>query len=269
MAIPIELKGAETEWRGFFDVTLRTGDGDARFIFSAYDKAGNLCDSISQGEFFVIDTLVRSDSSEVKEISCLSEPETRIKVLPESLDQDIRIEITKENADIGTVATYRIKAYDKHFRQIKDIRFKKPIEIDFDGKYESLDLSVYFWDGVKWNRVQDSITSVKVDYLGKFALMKASSSEKSLIRCWASPNPFSPNGKDNFGDKTIFHLVFDSSDFYINIYDINGRLIKRIENGNRVWDGTDNRGRYVEGGLYIFQVHLGQRIISGTVTVIR
>ncbi|MGB9596333.1 MAG: hypothetical protein ACPL7B_08635, partial [Candidatus Poribacteria bacterium] len=116
---------------------------------------------------------------------------------------------------------------------------------------------------------QDSITDVKVDYIGKFALMNASISEKSVMKCWASPNPFSPSGKDNFGSKTIFHLVADNSDFYINIYDINGRLIKRIEDGNRIWDGTDERGRIVEGGLYIFQVHLGHKIMSGTVVVIK
>ncbi|MGB9597524.1 MAG: Ig-like domain repeat protein, partial [Candidatus Poribacteria bacterium] len=155
MAVPIELKGFEIEWKGAFDVTLNTGDGNARFIFSAYDKAGNLCDTISKGEFFIIDTLIRSDSNEIREIICLSEPKTKIKISPESLNNDIRIEIIKIKADIGTVATYEIMAYDLNKKHIKDIRFRKPIEINFDNKYESLNLSVYFWDGVKWNRIQD------------------------------------------------------------------------------------------------------------------
>lgn len=269
MATPIELKGFGTEWKGIFDVTLHTGDGNAKFIFSAYDKANNLGDNISQGEFFVIDTLIRSDSNEVKEISCLSEPKTKVIIPSSALNQDIKFEILKSKPDFGTVATYEIIAYDSRMKQIRDIRFKKPIELSFDDKYKSLDLSVYFWDGVKWNRVQDSISSVKIDYIGRFALMNASTSEKSVMRCWAAPNPFSPIGKDSFGDKTVFHLVSDNSDFYINIYDINGRLIKRIENGNRVWDGTDDRGRFVEGGLYIFQVHLGKQVMSGTVVVLK
>jgi hypothetical protein len=51
-------------WYGEFKVDLRSGDGLAKFEFSAIDKAGNIGASISEGDSFLIDTLVRKDAKE-------------------------------------------------------------------------------------------------------------------------------------------------------------------------------------------------------------
>jgi gliding motility-associated-like protein len=267
--IPVNLTGSGTEWKGFFNVDLRTGDGNAVFIFSALDEAQNMGDIITEGDYFRVDTLIHANEN--GEILCITEPGTRISVPSGTNDQDMRIEIIKTTPDSGAVASYNIIAYDVQMRKLSNLRLRRPLEITFDSKYNDLGLSVYFWDEVKWHKVQDSLTGVKIDYLGKFALMKPSIAERNVEKCWAAPNPFTPNGSNDPSDKTIFHVVTGDSEteFTINVYDINGRLVKRIENNNRVWNGTDDRGKPVEGGLYIFQVHLGHKIMSGTVVVLR
>jgi gliding motility-associated-like protein len=270
-SIPIKLTGSGTEWKGSFDVTIHTGDGDAKFFFYCVDQASNSGDRITEGDSFRIDTLIHADSSENSQVLCLSELGTKLSLPVGAINQDMRIEIKKSEATIGTIAVYDFIAYDSQMRWIRDARFKTPVEITFDEKYNVFNPSVYYWDGVKWNRIRDSIAGVRVDYLGRFALINPSSAELSTTKCWAAPNPFTPNGSKDETDRTIFHIVTkdNSADFTINIYDVNGRLIKHIENGNKVWDGTDDRGRIVEGGLYIFQVHLATKIMSGTVVVLK
>jgi gliding motility-associated-like protein len=269
--IAIKLTGSGTEWKGSFDVTIHTGDGDAKFFFYCVDQASNSGDRITESDSFRIDTLIRADSNEISQVLCVVESGTKLTVPVGAINQDMRIEIKKSEAVPGTIAIYDFIAYDSQMGWIRDARFRTPVEIAFDDKYNAFNPSVYYWDGVKWNRVKDSITGVRVDYLGRFALINPSSVELSTAKCWAAPNPFTPNGSKDETDRTIFHVVTrdNSANFTINIYDVNGRLIKRIENGNRVWDGTDDRGRIVEGGLYIFQVHLESKIMSGTVVVLR
>ena len=58
-----------------------------------------------------------------------------------------------------------------------------------------------------------------------------------------------------------FELSENSSSVFINIYDEAGGLVKYIENGplgegkqSVVWDGTDNGGNTLPGGIYKFEV---------------
>jgi len=58
-----------------------------------------------------------------------------------------------------------------------------------------------------------------------------------------------------------FELSQDSSSVVINIYDEAGSLVKYIENGplgegkqSVEWDGTDNSGNTLSGGIYKFEV---------------
>jgi len=268
--IPVKLTGSFKVWSGVINIDLHTGDGDVVFTFSAVDEAQNTGDKITDSKFFSVDTLVHSDEN--AEILCVTEPKTRITVHPGTVNQDVRMEITKTVSSSSAIAVYDVIAYDNQMKKLNSLKFNKPFEITFDYKYNKPEgMSVYYLDGVKWHRIQDSITGVRVDYLGRFALMTPSVAEQNIERCWAAPNPFTPNNSKDETDRTIFHVVTKdvSTDFIINIYDVNGRLIKHIENGNKVWDGTDERGRIVEGGLYIFQVHLESKIMSGTVVVLK
>ena len=50
------------------------------------------------------------------------------------------------------------------------------------------------------------------------------------------------------------------------ILDLSGRVVRDFSD-RTLWDGRDNAGRVVESGLYLYQVHAENGIVSGTVTV--
>ena len=73
------------------------------------------------------------------------------------------------------------------------------------------------------------------------------------------PNPFSPDG-DGFEDFTVIHysLPFEVSSISIRIFDVNGRLIRRLANnelggatGDVVWDGRDEEKEKARIGIYV------------------
>mgnify|MGYP000698097646 CR=1 FL=1 len=70
----------------------------------------------------------------------------------------------------------------------------------------------------------------------------------------AYPNPFNPS-------TTIGYEVPYSMFISLNVYDISGRLVKKLDNGFKntgihsiVWDGKDNFGNTVSNGLYIYRL---------------
>ncbi|MDH3252711.1 MAG: lamin tail domain-containing protein, partial [Ignavibacteria bacterium] len=74
-----------------------------------------------------------------------------------------------------------------------------------------------------------------------------------------SPNPFSPDG-DGFEDVVIIHyeLQLTVSLMSVRIYDVRGRLIRRLANaepagprGDLVWDGRDDERRVARIGMYV------------------
>jgi hypothetical protein len=75
------------------------------------------------------------------------------------------------------------------------------------------------------------------------------------------PNPFNST--------TIISLTGDPDNYpEIEIYDILGRLVKRLkvadESGRYVWTGLDGRGNPVSSGIYFYGVSGGQKIRSMT-----
>ena len=69
------------------------------------------------------------------------------------------------------------------------------------------------------------------------------------------PNPFSRDTKIEFE-------VEDHQNIAISIFDLNGKLVKEIINGNYlnngkfqvIWDGTDNSGADAADGIYIYKI---------------
>ncbi len=73
------------------------------------------------------------------------------------------------------------------------------------------------------------------------------------------PNPFK--------DKTTirFQLPNNCTDVVLNIYDINGILIKRYDVSGKKelqWDGTDSKGKKVNGGVYYYSLFMENKILS-------
>ena len=70
----------------------------------------------------------------------------------------------------------------------------------------------------------------------------------------AYPNPFNPS-------TTIGYELPYAMSISLNVYDISGRLIRKLDNGFKnlgihyvIWDGKDNFGNTVSNGLYVYRL---------------
>lgn len=81
-----------------------------------------------------------------------------------------------------------------------------------------------------------------------------------------SPNPF--RGDVSFSVKSRTDSVVN-----ISIYNVKGQVVRSwaYQGGEIVfdWDGTDNKGRNVENGVYLYKVQAGDKQQSGKITKIR
>jgi len=89
------------------------------------------------------------------------------------------------------------------------------------------------------------------------------------------PNPFTPLSSNEKFNKITFAagMVGDvEGQFSVKIYDIDGALVKEFVAiaGERdwKWDGKDENGDYVESGIYIYQIQVGdEKPVPGTIIV--
>jgi len=72
------------------------------------------------------------------------------------------------------------------------------------------------------------------------------------------PNPFNPN-------TTIMFEIPENSDIRLNIYDLNGHLVRDLFNGYKAagihsctWNGKDEAGKTVSNGIYLYRIKSGQ-----------
>ncbi len=84
------------------------------------------------------------------------------------------------------------------------------------------------------------------------------------------PNPFNAN--------TNIAVTIDNPGYYsLNIYDVNGNLVKSLFNGNInksnlvafTWDGTDNSGIKVGSGMYIYRLIGNNVSVSNTMQIVK
>ncbi len=86
-----------------------------------------------------------------------------------------------------------------------------------------------------------------------------------------SPRIFSPNAGNNLVNRAWFHYTNpDSCEVTIRIFALNGSLVRRnldYEAGIMYWNGKDQNGAMVKGGIYIYQIEAADKVLTGTVVV--
>ena len=76
------------------------------------------------------------------------------------------------------------------------------------------------------------------------------------------PNPFNPT-------TTISYNLIEDSNVKLSIYNLKGQRIKQLVDDyllagqhSMAWDGTDNTGKPVSSGIYLYKLKAGGRYTS-------
>jgi len=83
------------------------------------------------------------------------------------------------------------------------------------------------------------------------------------------PNPFNP-------ETTITYSIQSAGIVSIDIYDLSGRLVKSFGSNYRaqgehsqLWDGSNQYGEAAPSGVYLYQIKMGDMVISDSMLMIK
>lgn len=149
------------------------------------------------------------------------------------------------------------------------------------------DLAIYYWKPTtqRWVKIGGTLDAAsdtvkaKVSYLHAYyaVMAPATQSQKAIRDVKISPNPFTPGrGGDQFTKaKLTFTFNKPYSEYQVKIFDMRGRLIRKFvrdgsyAQGEVFWDGLNDEGFNVPGGVYLYQIHAGSNVFTGTVLVLK
>ncbi len=141
------------------------------------------------------------------------------------------------------------------------------------------ELSLFWFNGNEWVKTTgvvntaDNTMSFTAPRIGRFQIRAAShGTGATLTRVY--PRIITPNG-DGWNDKVVFE--FDNPQLLPltgKIYDLSNAFVAEAVPGiaadtTIVWDGKDESGKPVPGGIYLYQIDQGGEAASGTVVVAR
>jgi flagellar hook assembly protein FlgD len=107
--------------------------------------------------------------------------------------------------------------------------------------------------------------------LGRFGIRLVTPAESFTVTKVA-PRIFTPEESSTVINRVGFYFENpDNDEVTIRIFDVTGALVRRnLErdgDNSMFWDGYDNDGDVVKGGVYVYQIEAGKKIITGTVVV--
>lgn len=167
------------------------------------------------------------------------------------------------------------RVYDRHDNDVTDENAWRSTEFvaqrtiaNYDGlgnypqsNRMSAHSPVYLYFGLDLSSVKSS-----QDYGGTIKLDLYNLSVSASHNGYATPNPFTPST----GQSTKFNFFVENttSSFEINIYTLRGRKIRRLTD-TKEWDGRNEQGKIVEGGVYLYQIEAEGNRTSGTVVLLK
>ncbi len=114
---------------------------------------------------------------------------------------------------------------------------------------------------------QDSIFRCQLFSTGVSDNEEGDPEEFALLQNY--PNPFNPSTKITFRLDAPANIV-------LAIYDINGREVRRLMDGNRgagehsvVWDGNDASGAILTSGTYFYRLQAGTKMATGKMALVK
>ena len=89
------------------------------------------------------------------------------------------------------------------------------------------------------------------------------------------PNPFTPLSDNPDFNRVVFParaIEGVEGEFSVLIFNINGVLIRELKSADPgardlAWDGKDEMGNFVESGVYVYQIQVGESFDTGTIIV--
>jgi hypothetical protein len=138
-------------------------------------------------------------------------------------------------------------------------------------------LALFFWNGVEWiklggvNDINNGEVSLNLRRFGKFAV-RFETVATNLEFTKVAPRIFTPEETVPEINKTQFYFQNPgSTEITIKIFDVTGARIRRnlpkSSPSIYFWDGRDDNGSIVKGGIYLYQIEAAGEVKTGTVVV--
>lgn len=147
---------------------------------------------------------------------------------------------------------------------------------DFDNNgvidgtnFKEENMRVMWWDGYEWRPFGTKVDPVKnlavsrTKHFSYYAVFPANPLTDDDYR--AKEKIITPASIDTHNDFATFGML--GPDDVVTIYDVNGNQVRKISGDDISWDGKDDYGDVVPSGIYIYQMRINGKIISGTVVV--
>jgi len=203
------------------------------------------------------------------------------------LESSITLSISKESVP-DFVLAYRIVGNSAFEGTVNSLNPELRKGIKITMCYESVkddsvsvaaarQIGIYWYNGVEWIKlggetdVISKTCSVYSKESGKFAL-KFTPLASSFSLTKVTPKIFSPNESNSVINRVVFTFENpENKEITIRIFDITGAAIRKnlewVSSSSMAWDGRDESGNIVKGGIYIYQIEVGNSVLTGTVVV--
>jgi hypothetical protein len=249
-------------------------------------------------------SMLLDTSEEVNHIYCSEDIKSWVMV-PDSFADELedvqssvaKIRITKESTETGFESNYEIRVV-RNGEELKEFRFKNTrmgakivlAEEDISDSpgarlQQRGQMALYWYNGIEWIQLGGEVDEKGRIYtrsrrLGRYGLKLASISDEFILTA-VIPRIFTPDlpagenpevgGEKQELNEIHFYFMNAAGEVSIKIYDISGaemkRNLRRMGANEMVWDGTDENGTIVRGGIYIYQVECDGKVYNGTIVV--
>jgi hypothetical protein len=134
-------------------------------------------------------------------------------------------------------------------------------------------LRLFYYDGKQWHYVKSSVnTSVNTvtGYISSNGIYGVFAVE-TVSGEYCKPQQrivFLSSDSDVSNKKVVFPSINMHSNYEIQIYNVKGRLVKKV-NDKDYWDLKDNDGKTVPSGVYIYKYIVDNESYHGTILILR